>query len=367
MLKKIANYSKTMAEDFPFWSKIRDNPLKSIAFQFLNVFGFKLDDAEEIIKYTFEQNFIDLADEEYISYVYRSVIPINITESDLITIKNHGVPLDRCKNFEEFYVSKNNNVLKHISKEDPFVVDYENNMVYFSKEYNSLQCVINEQRTVSIKCVRAQVWNMFDELGSLVSLERRPFETNTSFKERIKDVYVHKPSSTTEGLINSLSRELALRKNIKWEHPTLDFTITDKNVLVNSISIVDSLGQTTKPNVFVDEDNNLVIEGRVEGEIEYYISYARMFSVHDINNTDDYFIRQYYYNPDKTSRMNLVNLIRNLRTNKLDGFTWDQTYEQPDNKKVMPNKLDSSISGFAKYNNLTIEDVNRKVKAERRV
>jgi hypothetical protein len=52
------------------------------------------------------------------------------------------------------------------------------------------------------------VWNCFDELGMLVSLDRIAGERNKSFKHRILDVFINPGNSTYQGLINAIAREL---------------------------------------------------------------------------------------------------------------------------------------------------------------
>jgi hypothetical protein len=55
-----------------------------------------------------------------------------------------------------------------------------------------------------------QVWNEFDDHGSLLSLTRLKNEKNWEYKRRIKDAAVHLSNSTYRGLINGITRELGL-------------------------------------------------------------------------------------------------------------------------------------------------------------
>ena len=54
------------------------------------------------------------------------------------------------------------------------------------------------------------VWNSFDEMGLLLSLQRNPGEKNTPYRSRLKDVYTNPGNSTYTGLINGISRELGV-------------------------------------------------------------------------------------------------------------------------------------------------------------
>lgn len=58
--------------------------------------------------------------------------------------------------------------------------------------------------------VPISISNEFDYFGSLLGLKRLPEEKNTSYKERLFDVYVHKANSTYTGLVNGITRELDL-------------------------------------------------------------------------------------------------------------------------------------------------------------
>ena len=54
------------------------------------------------------------------------------------------------------------------------------------------------------------VWNSFDELGLLLSLQRNPAEKNLKYRSRLLDVYQNPGNSTYQGLINGISRELGV-------------------------------------------------------------------------------------------------------------------------------------------------------------
>jgi hypothetical protein len=54
------------------------------------------------------------------------------------------------------------------------------------------------------------VWNAFDELGLVLSLQRNPAEKNYAYKKRLLDVYKNPGNSTYQGLVNGISRELGV-------------------------------------------------------------------------------------------------------------------------------------------------------------
>ena len=65
---------------------------------------------------------------------------------------------------------------------------------------------------VVITPVAKNISNEFDYFGMIIGLSRLPGEKNVDYRERLWDVYVNQSSSTEEGLINGISRELGLEK-----------------------------------------------------------------------------------------------------------------------------------------------------------
>jgi hypothetical protein len=67
--------------------------------------------------------------------------------------------------------------------------------------------------TVSVPqdiAVLQPVWNVFDEHGLLLDLERIPAEDNVEYQDRILDVYKHRAGPRYRGLVNGITRELGL-------------------------------------------------------------------------------------------------------------------------------------------------------------
>jgi len=94
------------------------------------------------------------------------------------------------------------------------------------------------------------VWNCFDELGMLVSLDRISGEKNKAYKQRILDVYANPGNSTHNGLINSISRELGIA------HSEVSvYRLSDLSDETSDESILNSEGNAigTKLEDYVDE------------------------------------------------------------------------------------------------------------------
>ena len=94
------------------------------------------------------------------------------------------------------------------------------------------------------------VWNCFDELGMLVSLDRNTAEKNKAYKKRILDVYVNPGSSTHQGLINAISREIGIEAS-----GVNVYRLSDLSDPTSSYSILNTDGNAigTKLPVYVDE------------------------------------------------------------------------------------------------------------------
>lgn len=81
-----------------------------------------------------------------------------------------------------------------------------------------------------------QIFNELDEFGLLVGTERLPSEDNASYRERLLGFRKLQPSSTVQGLINAISKELGLEeynvidKHYFWlEHtPDVAYSVTVK-------------------------------------------------------------------------------------------------------------------------------------------
>lgn len=73
----------------------------------------------------------------------------------------------------------------------------------------------SEYRQVDVELPTADLnqrnfFNRFDDFGYLMGLKRLPKEKNKAYRERIKDVRVHRAATDYPGLMNGICRELAL-------------------------------------------------------------------------------------------------------------------------------------------------------------
>jgi hypothetical protein len=202
---------------------------------------------------------------------------------------------------------------------------------------------------------------MFDDLGDMVSLKRLPFETNRSYSDRIKDTFLHLPGNTFTGLVNAVSREINKRTYIKWHNTLMPFSIMDDNIFVDTITVVYPNGSVEYPDVYMDEKKRLVLLPLPGDIAEVSVSYVNYITIHDLNDKNDYFVKQYFYYKNKTAKKNLVNFARDIRTNTYEKFIMDQTYKQLKANCFLPSIYDGSASGFKAYNHKTIGEIEGSV------
>lgn len=67
-----------------------------------------------------------------------------------------------------------------------------------------------EVEVTSVELSTRAFFNKFDDFGYAMGLARLPGEKNPAYRERIKDVRVHRASTTYAGLMNGITRELGL-------------------------------------------------------------------------------------------------------------------------------------------------------------
>lgn len=77
-----------------------------------------------------------------------------------------------------------------------------------------------------------QVWNDLDDLGAILSLDRLPEETNSSFKERIYDATMFHKNSSDEGLLYAAANELGFENKSIITVTCTNANLTAPNVII---------------------------------------------------------------------------------------------------------------------------------------
>lgn len=198
----IESTTRDMLSMLPSWMEIRKE--NSVGAQFLNVPGKKMKELEDYIRQQISNLYIGRANVFDIDIIYKTVITpevLNFTNLEIIGYVINGdstvqYNITEAKSVYDFYNNEG-----HIA-----IIDVEKRLCYLRQKYD----YITIQGTMHYDIILHHVWNCFDEFGLLVGCQRLFGETNTSYKQRILDVFT-KPGSADEiGVINALSRELEI-------------------------------------------------------------------------------------------------------------------------------------------------------------
>ena len=183
------------AKKFPRFMNLRRRPKASTGGKLLQSIIEEIADVEDAIidykKDCFLVNYLDNA-EEYIDYLYQVEIG-KVAELDRLLILEPALKLTTDR--KEFYASPEEYVY------------YQNGYLILLKEVESLT-YSNNGFSYKVSPSRFHVWNVFDEFGWWVGLERLPKETNRELMYRIVDVFRERPSSSEAGLKNVIKNTL---------------------------------------------------------------------------------------------------------------------------------------------------------------
>ena len=198
----ITDHTRSMLSRFPGWTKIYQDSLEkstpslalpeSNAGKFLNaVSGELLDRIDGLITRVELDSFIQSVDLEQVDWMYVSQ-PV---EPGFIKVRGDGIELTRLSSFEDLVASK---LIDNV-----FFYNFLTFQLYTLKNYTTLYT-----DKTSIEQIPIQNFNIFDEFGLRVGLQRLYLESNQNFKNRILDVYINPPDISASGLKRTLRREL---------------------------------------------------------------------------------------------------------------------------------------------------------------
>lgn len=236
-MENTRKFTRNLMAKFPSWMKMAKDP-DSVGAQFLNVFGVTFEEFEEELNYTVQNFYIETADIDMVDILYRVpltkdvVSDFNLEDLDVL-IGTHEGSVHEVFLFERlrhFYRRETILPAAIINREDGYLYLRVNMNAIDNREEPFAYIEINGARHYSIEY--HHVWNVFDEFGFLLGLNRLKLETNEQFKNRILDVFKNPGSNTHEGIKNGLARELGLSKE-EIEVFRLDESIYDRK-LINS-------------------------------------------------------------------------------------------------------------------------------------
>lgn len=214
---QLNNFTRNLMAKFPSWMKMAKDQ-ESVGAQFLDVFGLTLDE--------FKREFDEVVDNFYINTAHLDIIDLLYKVPLTTAVVSDTEPVDEVLiihhdgSEEEIYETTR---LREFYSRDAqlpsFYVDRASGYLYLRVNFEFIEDKDNPYRAIQVNGAphytigTHHVWNVFDEFGLLVGLRRLPRERNPEFKERILDVFENPGSSTKEGIVNGLARELGIEKD----------------------------------------------------------------------------------------------------------------------------------------------------------
>lgn len=199
--------TKIIMDKFPQWMALRADSIDSatpqlatptsVGGQLINaVAGEWLTLIDRDLEYVRLQSYIATADLNEVAWVYFTAgVPDRV-----FSVQGDGVQLTNTSTLGDFYEAD--------LSDNVYYWDELKQNIYIRSNYNVLW-INNIQYTTDLQ----QIWNWFDEHGSIVDLVRLVGESNASFQKRILDVYINQPGVTVEKFKLALRRELDLWKS----------------------------------------------------------------------------------------------------------------------------------------------------------
>lgn len=361
-----ARYTEKIRSMLPFWFEMKKNPDKSIGVEFLNVFGMELDEIEEVLFYASKQMYIESADEDFVDLVYKVLLPSNFNINNISMVYTNQLILERSWDLYTFFGIKKNekNLENSIRQPDYYFIDEKKKVIYVRESYDKEGDLPFGK--IKIKCNNKEflfelslhhIWNFFDEFGSLVGCSRLKGEKNHDYKLRILDVFKNPANSTKRGLANGIARELGIREVKEWKDMSKDFIISEKMVLINTISIDSNL--IDLDDVYITSRGEILLNGnpdkKNQSAVISFIKSLEMYQLVDINNKK---LNIELYNSDATPTNLLIDYITKIKEDtstfwndfRYDEDIWVKEDEDYNNSfSFLPTFLDASIKGFSKY------------------
>lgn len=125
--------------------------------------------------------------------------------------------------------------------------------------------------------------NSLDGWGTLLDTKRLPGESNRAYKTRLLDVYVHKGSSTHNGLINSICRDLSLSYEDEALVVLPNYSATTGKMFDNISMAVTCLNVKVTSTDLVVEENVIPDEFN---RVNTSRSFFKIISLKDLNDND---------------------------------------------------------------------------------
>lgn len=345
------DYTSKIISRLPFWFAMKKKSKESTGRSFLKAIGLEMEELFATLDYMYEQISIETIDPEMISGCYKSILPETVS-LPLTLAEGDGVTVHEIKSLRDFYNYKSNIHLYEALKDiDGYYLDSERKILYSRKDYLILEVTDSEGKKLNINLREHQVWNYFDEFGLLLNTPRLKNEENLEYLERLKDVFRNPSSSTEEGLLNGLARELGCRVNKTLDDPSKDIVLEESGVNVQSISI-NGVPMSKDKIVMNAEENVVVLGSDIQGPVE--ISYIHSIEMHRFSDytshEDQSFENELFYTNGRATPL-LKEYAKSINEKcpiMWNYARWDESYwiQNTGEFGYIPSVYDASIEGF---------------------
>lgn len=366
--QRFSKYTDIIKNNLPYWFKMKKKPKDSLGLLFLNVFGLEIEDIDKILNYAYEQTMISSIDLQYIDTLYALDLPSNFIFEDIELISSStSVLIETESLFELFNLGNNYDIDQSLSQTNLYFIDKDRKIIYFTEPHNknndypygkvSMTLTYEDTSVEKEYGLRYhQVWNFLDEFGALLNCTRLMEENNFSYKERILDVFRYKASSTHNGIINGISRELNTRKRYIWNGNS-DYVIKNKMVLLDSICIDEE--QVKIEDLFFTSEDYIVLKKELKKNDKAIVSFVVGVEVVALIDKDNVKISNELFKANGDPKDLMINYIKEIEEIssflwgkfKYDEAVWINEYDDFKNEhfSFIPSRLDAKFSSFKNY------------------
>ena len=386
---RFAKHTNAILDALPYWFKERKGSADSIGARFLNVSGLELDDALFCLDYAYDQCYLSSCDIDQVDFCYKAIIPMPVKVNEIEHVTANRMGLILAEDLKQFFGVDQKGIrdIQNHSFEF-YYLDVDRNIIYVRNKFNI--DALNENGKITVRwkdkdytypLVPHPVWNFFDEIGVLLSCPRIFGEPNVEYRHRIADVFRNKASSSRDGLINGIARELSLRRDVAWFNGLEDLELVDPMIVLNSIKVDGEYLDMSR--IFISEYGSVILKSDGENEGPFDVSYVHGLEMHQlykarrngrrnikmlINGKATFIMEDKDEYPDikfsnelftiegkaKPLLRNYINTVERESPIFWDHFHWNEHYWDMNNPDVtgvgfIPHLYDGSIKGFKAY------------------
>jgi hypothetical protein len=354
-------YTKKLRDAFPTWTAIRKDP-EAIGSQFLGVMGVSLDDIEWILNYAYEQQYIGTADMSQTDLVYKALIPSSLNPQSIFRIQSNSTILTLASSMLAF-LSQNifSGIYDSIQNNSTYSIDFNNKAIYVHEIYSeALTLTVIDQgielAPQALTLVPHQVWNFFDEFGLLLALPRLANERNLQYKNRLLDVFKRPPSSTYQGLMNAIGRELDLIRHITWPNGGVALHLVHNRIPLDTI-LVDEEPYPLDRFTYDSDGRVVLLPNPLFNGVPRKVSYISGVELHELHNKSDTLFQHELFQIDGSATALLqyyVGIISNKVPIKWGQWRWNQGFWDVSNVEMsgygyIPGFYDARFLGWKSY------------------